>query len=268
MTDQDIRHNYQTADLLLIRAQTHELYTENPIDLDVECTRALKPAGDEPLLDVGCGPGVFLRHLRGHGHTGRLAGLDQSNGMLATAREASAARNIEWLQGEADALPFADGEFTIVSARHMLYHVPDIPAALREFARVAGSGRTVFVSTNGPDNNPNIEALENDLVAHFDLPSPAPVAANFNTGNAPGVLGSVFAAVEETVLTNALVFTEPAPVVRYVMTSFPAQRAASTPGLLAQVNEWLTAQATERLARMGGVWRDPKSVGLYRCRVA
>ncbi|WP_419182303.1 class I SAM-dependent methyltransferase [Paenibacillus radicis (ex Xue et al. 2023)] len=43
--------------------------------------------GTEAVLDVGCGPGAFLRFLKDQGHSGRLVGLDQSPGMIAEAQD-------------------------------------------------------------------------------------------------------------------------------------------------------------------------------------
>lgn len=268
MVTEEVKQQYQTTDLLRIRVETHARYSERQIDLDAECVRALGLTGGESLLDVGCGPGAFPRYLRAHGHTGRLAGLDQSAAMIAAATDAAAGMGIEWFTGEANALPVPDGSFAIISARHMLYHVPDIPGALREFARITGPGGTVLAVTNGQYTMPHIDALRDDMRAHFDLPIPLHTSATFSIENAPGILRAVYPAVEETILTNAFIFTEPEPIVRYVMTMMVVQQTAEHPNLLAEVHDWLTAEAARRLAAMGGVWRDPKNVGLYRCRMA
>ncbi len=263
----DVQHQYQTTDLLRIRVETHQRYTEQPLDLDAECAAVLGLSGDEALLDVGCGPGAFLRYLRAQGHRGRLAGLDQSAAMLADAAALAdpAAPALEFHQGVADALPFADGEFSVVSARHMLYHVPDIPAALRAFARVLAPGGVVLAVTNGPRNTPGIADLEDAVAARFGLdPSPR-TAEPFHTENAPAQLNAVFRTVRPTIRSSALVFTEPAPVVDYVMTLSVPQQAASDPALFAEIRAWLFDRATRQLAARGGVWRDPKTVGLYRC---
>jgi SAM-dependent methyltransferase len=263
----DVHQQYKTTDLLRIRVETHQRYSETPLDLDAACAEALGLTGDEALLDVGCGPGVFLRHLRGHGHKGRLVGLDQSPAMIDQARLAAreAGAEIEWLTGTADALPFAGGEFAILSARHMLYHVPDIPAALREFARVVGPGGTVLATTNGHRNHPAFADLEDGIAEHFGLVRKPDPSWTFNAANAADQLRAVFPHVEETILPGALVFTEPGPIVDYVMTLGVAQQAAADPELLGRIHAWLTAQAAQRLELLGGTWRDPKSVGLYRC---
>lgn len=267
MVTDEVKQQYQTTDLLRVRVETHARYSERQIDLDAACVRALGLTGGESLLDVGCGPGAFPRYLRAHGHSGRLAGLDQSAAMIADASEASAGLGIEWYTGEANALPFPDGAFAIISARHMLYHVPDIPGALREFARVVGPGGTVFATTNGAENVPHITEMEHALAAHFGLPDIARTTEPFNTANAGTILATVYPKIDETILANAFIFTEPEPIVRYIMTMIAVQQTAAQPTLLADIHDWLRAETIRRLAAMGGIWRDPKDVGLYRCRV-
>ena len=267
MITEEVKRQYQTTDLLRIRVETHAQYSERQIDLDAECVRALGLIGGESLLDVGCGPGAFPRYLRAHGHTGRLAGLDQSPAMIAAASEESVGSGIEWFTGEANALPFPGNAFAVIAARHMLYHIPDIPGALQEFARVTGPGGTVLAVTNGHHDLPHITALRADMLTHFSLPVPPYPTATFSIENAPGILRAVYPTVEETILSNAFIFTEAAPIVRYVMTMMAVQQTAERPNLLAEMHDWLMTEATRRLAAMGGIWRDPKIVGLYRCRV-
>jgi len=270
MVSANVRQQYQTTDLLQTRIDTHARYSERTFGtgLHAECAEALRLTGDESLLDVGCGPGAFGQYLRAHGHTGRLAGLDQSAAMIAEATAASAGMEIDWHIGQADHLPFLDDAFNIISARHMLYHVADIPAALREFARVVGPNGTVFATTNSRENLPLIGALKDDLATHFGLSAPPETSVAFNTSDAPGMLGAVYPVIEETVLSNALVFTEAEPIVAYVMTMMVVQQTADRPESYTALHRWLHDETTRRLAAMGGVWRDPKDVGLYVCRVS
>ena len=196
--------------------------------------------------------------------------MDQSAAMIAEAGQAAqgAGAVIEWFTGVADALPFADGEFAVLSARHMLYHVPDIPAALGEFARVVGPGGVVFAATNGERNTPGLGELEEGIAQRFGLEEGPEPSRRFNTGNAPEQLREAFPSVEETMLPGALVFTDPGPIVAYVMTQSVPQQAADDPELFGRIHTWVTDEATRRLEALGGIWRDPKIVGLYRCVAA
>ena len=89
---------------------------------------ALRP---ESLCDVGCGAGGLLAHAR-------------ALGISAVGIEPDAARAVEGLAagldlrtGNAEALPFADASFDVVTFENSLHHVSDIGGALREAARVA-----------------------------------------------------------------------------------------------------------------------------------
>jgi ubiquinone/menaquinone biosynthesis C-methylase UbiE len=74
---------------------------------------ALEPAR---TLDVACGTGFLTRHLRGE-----IVGLDQSESMLAEAREQAPAAT--FVQGDALALPFGDDSFDRVFTGHFYGHL-------------------------------------------------------------------------------------------------------------------------------------------------
>jgi ubiquinone/menaquinone biosynthesis C-methylase UbiE len=109
---------------------------------------ALKLGPDDRLLDVGCGGGVFLRHavaLTGCAATG----LDHSRDMVRLARTTS---GVDVVQGEADNLPFAGGEFTAVSSIVAFFFFPDPVAALRELRRVLDPERgRLAIFTTAPE---------------------------------------------------------------------------------------------------------------------
>jgi SAM-dependent methyltransferase len=98
-------------------------------------------APGQRVLDAGCGNGAYLRALRGR--PVRVAGCDLSPGML------SAAGHPVLVNADVAALPFRDGAFDVVLTAHMLYHVPDRAAAVRELRRVLAAGGTCVAVTNG-----------------------------------------------------------------------------------------------------------------------
>ncbi len=73
---------------------------------------------------------------------------------------------IEWRQGDAAALPFADGEFDVVLCQLALMFVEDRPAALAEMYRVLTGGGRVVISTAGPIP-PAFELMEQAIVDHI-----------------------------------------------------------------------------------------------------
>jgi ubiquinone/menaquinone biosynthesis C-methylase UbiE len=260
-TSREVQRQYATVDPLKTRMETHRRYEERRVDLDAECRAALALAGDETLLDIGCGPGRFLLYLRLGGHTGRLLGLDQSAAMLAEGAAAANAAGVAfgWLRGDACAMPFRAGVAQRVVTRHMLYHVPDIPRALAECARVLRPDGQFLATTNARSSLPRIDALLDDLARAFSLPTPPNIAAPFCIENAPEQLRAAGFEVRETRIANALIFSTPEPIVAYAASILPT----SDPRLRAEQERWLLAEARQRLSALGGVWRDPKDVGIY-----
>jgi ubiquinone/menaquinone biosynthesis C-methylase UbiE len=110
---------------------------------------ALPPAR---TLDVACGTGFLTRHLRGD-----VVGLDQSERMLAVAREQAPA--VRFVQGDALALPFDDGEFDRVFTSYFYCHLDadDRRGFLAEARRVA---RELVVVASVPGAGDPLERWE------------------------------------------------------------------------------------------------------------
>jgi demethylmenaquinone methyltransferase/2-methoxy-6-polyprenyl-1,4-benzoquinol methylase len=115
-----------------------------------------RAGADDVVLDVATGTGLVARELvRRRGC--RVVGLDQSDDMLAAARarlarERELAPRIELVQGEAEHLPFGDGEFAALTFTYLLRYVDDPAATLRELARVVRPGGTIAMLEFGlPD---------------------------------------------------------------------------------------------------------------------
>jgi len=82
--------------------------------------RALEPRPGMRVLDVGCGTGVWLAEYAAAG--GVVAGVDRSRPMLERAA-ARLARTAVLVEGDAGALPFADGAFDVVGATTLLHEI-------------------------------------------------------------------------------------------------------------------------------------------------
>jgi demethylmenaquinone methyltransferase/2-methoxy-6-polyprenyl-1,4-benzoquinol methylase len=99
------------------------------------------------VLDVACGTAAVAIELVRAGRERTIVGVDQSPEMLAAGRErvarAGLSDRIELREARAEDLPFADGEFEAVTFTYLLRYVDDVPATLRELARVVRPGGTV-----------------------------------------------------------------------------------------------------------------------------
>ena len=98
----------------------------------------------ERVLDLGCGAGTdSLIAAQMVGSEGRVVGIDMTLEMLAKARasaEELGARNVEFLEAEAEALPFADATFDVVISNGVIDLIPDKDAVFAELERVLVPG--------------------------------------------------------------------------------------------------------------------------------
>ena len=130
-------------------ADRDRLGWENEVDVLAELIAALPPAR---TLDVACGTGFLTRHLRGD-----IVGLDQSERMLAVAREqAPAAR---FVQGDALELPFDDRQFDRLFTSYFYCHLESDERRrfLAEARRVA---RELVVVASVPGTGDPLERWE------------------------------------------------------------------------------------------------------------
>jgi SAM-dependent methyltransferase len=109
---------------------------------------SLAPQAGERWLDVATGTGeVAVRAARAGAD---VTGLDIAPRLLEQARSKSA--DIQWVEGDAQALPFPDGAFDVVSSSFGLIFAPDQETVARELARVCRGrvGLTVWRPNEGP----------------------------------------------------------------------------------------------------------------------
>jgi 2-polyprenyl-3-methyl-5-hydroxy-6-metoxy-1,4-benzoquinol methylase len=101
-------------------------------------------AAPSSVLDVGCGEGVLVHRWAQRLGEARMVGIDLEEESIQSGWAQRQAPNLEYRVMEAQRLPFADGEFDLVSAIEVLEHLPDPVLTLAEMTRCAQ--RHVLVS--------------------------------------------------------------------------------------------------------------------------
>jgi ubiquinone/menaquinone biosynthesis C-methylase UbiE len=101
---------------------------------------------DMRILDIGCGPGTITVDLAKSVPQGQITGLERAPEVLKQARATAAEEgvtNIDFVEGDGNALDFPDGTFDVVHCHQVLQHVSDPVGILREMKRVAKAGGLV-----------------------------------------------------------------------------------------------------------------------------
>jgi demethylmenaquinone methyltransferase/2-methoxy-6-polyprenyl-1,4-benzoquinol methylase len=140
--------------------------------------QALLRAGLAPgmsVLDAGSGTGVVAAQAQAIvGPEGRVIALDPSLGMLGQAAKRAVRRRV---RGIAEALPFPDGRFDLLSMGYALRHVADLRTTFREYRRVLKPGGRVLLLEITPPASP----LAHRLLG-FYMGRLAPFMARFGRG--------------------------------------------------------------------------------------
>jgi SAM-dependent methyltransferase len=106
----------------------------------------------ERVLDVATGTGNLA--LRAAAAGAEVVGVDLTPELFETARRRAAARGVavEWVEGDAEQLPFEDESFDAATMISMLHHVDDQGVALAEARRILRpGGRLVLKGFTGED---------------------------------------------------------------------------------------------------------------------
>jgi SAM-dependent methyltransferase len=125
------------------------------------------------VLDVGTGPGHLAAAAAARGAV--VTGADLAAGMLAEARRRHP--EVEFVEADAERLPFADEAFGAVLAAFVINHLPDPERAVAEWARLGGR---VALAMWGPDEEVALLGLPSAAAADLGAGAPdGPSATRF-----------------------------------------------------------------------------------------
>ena len=163
--------------------------------------------GDK-VLDLCCGHGNVTERLAAAGAA--PVGLDFSAAMLAHARRRVPGG--EFIEGDAQNLPFDDGAFDLVVSNLGVVHVPDQPRALAEIRRVLKpGGRFAMSSWAPPDQSPALGIVFSCVRDHGDPAINLPDAPDFHQFAAETRARAGGATALATIRSSAAVASSAAP---------------------------------------------------------
>ena len=126
------------------------------------------------LLDLACGTGSFLREVKANYPRLHVTGLDLSPHYLAVARrELAPWSRTRLVEGAAEAMPFADREFAVVTCIYLFHELPPRirRAVVDEIRRVLKPGGTlILVNSLQTGDEPDYDAMLESFPTGFHEP--------------------------------------------------------------------------------------------------
>jgi SAM-dependent methyltransferase len=146
-------HNEKPAAVWSSGGADYDQISRGIADSIEHCVLRLAPKPGERILDLATGTGWTSRAVARHGAT--VTGADIAADLIAAARERAKAEDlsIDYRTGDAERLPFADGEFDAVVSTCGIMFASRPEAAVAEVARVVRKGGRVAITTWLPDSN-------------------------------------------------------------------------------------------------------------------
>lgn len=142
-------------------------------DVGGRLVRRLEVGPGDDVLDVACGTGNAAIPAAQAG--ARVVGVDLTPELFAAARRRAGAAGVEveWVEGDAEALPFADESFDVVLSTFGLMFAPGHEAAAAEVVRVLRPGGRIGICNWTPEGN--VGEFFALMAAHLPPPpGPAP----------------------------------------------------------------------------------------------
>jgi ubiquinone/menaquinone biosynthesis C-methylase UbiE len=220
ISDQDyLRNNqYKTSENLEARIRLHRQFGTNPYSWFRWVYEQLEPQPGDLLLEVGCGSGaLWQENLDRLPQKVELVLGDLSAGMARKARR-NLGNGIHYAVFDVQNLPLTGQIFDRIVANHMLYHVPDIPGAVRELKRLLKPGGRLCTATNGLKHMFDLYELIQDFNPNYQLPTLE--ARRYALENAAALLEAEFDEVDVRVYQDNLKVTKIQPLVDYILSMF------------------------------------------------
>ena len=264
-----MQEQYRDSSNLSARITLQARFGTNPYGWHQWVFDRLELPPEARLLELGCGPGLlWSENLDRLPEGWSITLTDASPGMLGEAeRGLGADRRFRFRVVDAQRIPFQDGVFDAVVANNMLYHVPDLPLALSEVARVLKPGGSLYAATVGRDHMREMGEMLAVLDPAHPPDEPIWYYLGFNLENGAQQLSRCFSEVSLLPYEDALAVTEAKPLVDYLLSTPIAYSAADRSGE-DEFRDRVSALTTtlERDLASRGEIRISKQTGMFVAR--
>lgn len=253
---------YRDDSRLARRANLHTKHSVAPIGWFDFVLPLLELTAGSKVLEVGCGAGWLWQRSQTPIPSGvDLTLTDLSPGMVETARaavlESGRVASVSDETADLQSLPFESASFDRVVANHMLYHLPDPEAGVRELARVVVADGVVVAATNGIQHMKEIWQIRG---AVFDIDAVDRTLDVFGAETGFPVLRRHFGDVRWVQYRDEIRCNDPEDVIAYLCSTPPAEDAG--PNELVAIR----AKIDQAFQAGDGIMRVTKDTGCFVCR--
>ena len=268
---------YADDETLRVKQRVHREFRTNPLTIVDHVVGLLGLTGNEVVLDLGCGNGLFLREVAARTTLrGRVVGLDLAGGVLMTARRRLDAEDltVELLEHDAGDLDrFPSGSFDRVMINYALHHVPDIDRCLAGVRRVLRPGGRLLVSTDSVESMAELYALHAEALLDAGYPGQVlrTQKSRFALDTAGReALGRHFPNVRLVPYDDVLAFDDTASLLGFyaVGTTYCGAALASNPHWSAEIAGRVDRSVLDRVETVigaAGEFRITKHSGTFVC---
>ena len=188
-----LKQQYKNAQNLETRISLHDKYSTNKQGIGNWFFEKFNAFNGCKILELGCGNGgMWCDRISIIGEDSLLVLSDFSNGMLKEAKlKVGAHINVGYTQIDITNIPFDTSEFDFVIANMMLYHVPDLPAAIKEVRRVLNPAGIFYSATFGENG---ISRYLNDKLEEQGVH--IKITGSFTLQNGMEILSKEFSSVD------------------------------------------------------------------------
>ena len=204
------------------------------------------------MLELGSGPADLWQDNLDRIPDGLEITLsDFSPGMVEAARKRlrESDHPFKFEQVDAQSIPFGDATFDIVTANHMLYHIPNLNQALSEIRRVLKPGGRFYAATNGRSHLLELR----QLIGKFNPAAFQFLTDSFYLGNGAKVLSRWFPTVSLHTYENNLLVTDADALYAYVSSS-PRLSAEQLARFKRHLKKMFAQQDTFHITKSSGLF--------------
>ena len=255
-SDSPVIDQYKDSANLSARADLHQRFSTNPLKWQLWVFDQFDLPDGSKILEVGSGPGYLWHqnHLRLKEWDICLS--DLSAGMLQEAKTALGSYGgFRYAINDACNIPFPEGTFDAVIANHMLYHLSNIPTALKEIKRVLKPGSCLYAATNGSAHLHEIKAWKSQFFPDHDSPAWGTHTLSFSLENGERLLQQEFENIHLSIYPDSLMVDQVEPIIRYIQSYTNVEKFDLR---IEDLYEFLQNQITEN-----GTIRISKDSGLF-----